>query len=174
MNEIILDKHIVHFNSSNCVFLGNTFTMYYDLQEPIRDAMYIKILKCEVVLNPSSTINGLPIGDTDPIFIDMKKYNRLYTSVNGRKCFEQITLNITEKFGTSVPNQYISFKTEYNSTGCSVNDTNTFVIDPVEPNLRRFDLELYDKNYKIIPKSEIKALTLILCVYSNKKKVTMY
>lgn len=175
MNEEILDKRLIHISSSNCEFLGNNFAMYYNLQESVKNVIYIKVMKCEVVLNPSNAINGIEIQDGDSIFVDLKKYNRLYTNINGKnvKCFEQITLNISEKFGTTVPNKLVSFKTEYTTTGCTINDTNTFVLDPMEPNLKRIDVELYDKNYNIIPKSSIKSLVLLLCIYSCRKKVTM-
>jgi hypothetical protein len=162
-------------------------------------------MKCEVVLNPFVKLNNLDIQDSDPVFVNVKGYNRLYANVfvganpdppritdptkpkesyviknsvdDGKnvKCFEQITLNLSEKFGSSnPPNKLISFKTEYTSTGCSINDTNVVVLDPIEPNLRRFDVQLYDKNYNIIPRSDINVFSMILCIYSRRKKATMY
>jgi hypothetical protein len=190
MNEEILDKKILYINSKNSTFLSSTqFDFYYDMQESIRNVVYIKIMKCEVVLNPHEDINGTAISDSDPVFVNVKGYNRLYANIyagvnddaknvdDGKnvKCFEQITLNLSEKFGSSnPPNKLISFKTEYTSTGCSINDTNVVVLDPIQPNLTRFDVQLYDKNYNIIPKDDINVFNMILCIYSRRKKTTMY
>lgn len=178
MNEEILDKKLLYVSSKNSTFLNSSqFDFYYDIQESIRNVVYIKIMKCEVVLNPSANLNGGAIQDCDPVFVNVRGYNRLYANVdNGKnvKCFEQITLNLSEKFGKDhPPSKNISFKTEYTSTGCSINDTNVVVLDPIEPNLRRFDVQLYDKNYNIIPKSDINVFNMILCVYSKRKKSTM-
>jgi hypothetical protein len=190
MNEDILDKKLVYINSSNSMFLSSsTYDFYYDIQESIRNVVYIKIMKCEVVLNPSGSINGVAIQDTDPVFVGVKGLNRMYTNIyigpdssnlkqmdygKNVKCFEQISLNISDKFGANAtPNKYISFKTEYTATGCTVNDINTIVLDPAEPILRRFDIQLYDKNYNIIQKSDIKVFNMILCIYSKRKKSTM-
>lgn len=176
MNIDILDKRIIYINSSNCKFLDNTFTFYYDLLEPIRNVVYIKLMKAEIIANPSLSINGVAIQDGDPVFIDLNSYDRMFTNIigNNAKCFDCITFNITDKYGAnSVPNKLTSFKIEYNSTGCSINDTNTFVLDPVEPNLRLFNITLYDKKFKVVPKTDINVFNMILCVYSSRKKVTM-
>ena len=171
-----LNKHIVYLNSSNTIFNNNLlFDCYFDLTEPIRDAVFIKLLKTELVLNPTNNINGNVVNDTDPIFVVFKQYHRVSSSiiVNGSyqqiKCFEVIPLN----FGHNPPNSFLTFKQEYTSTGCNINDINTHVLNPVEQNLKRFDIQLYDKNYNIIPKSSIKNFNMSLCIYSNKRKFGM-
>lgn len=189
MSDEILDKKLVYVSSKNSTFFDNSvnsvFDFYYNMQESIRNVVYIKIMKCEVVLNPHpdfydyNTGNEKKIQDTDPIFVNVKGYNRLYANIDAGKnikCFEQITLNMSEKFGKDAhnpPNSDFSFKTEYTSTGCSINDINTIVLDPVEPNLTRFDVQLYDKNYNIIAKDKITVFNMILCIYSKRKKSTM-
>lgn len=187
MNENVLEKRIVYINSSNCKYIDATkASFFYNLLDPIRDAVYIKIMKAEVIVNPSNNINNVKIEDGDPIFVNMNNYNRLYASVRDDmskdpdndsknvKCFECISLNITDKYGGgTVPTKLVSFKTEYTATGCSINDTNTYILDPVEPNLKRLDITLYDKKYNLINKADINVFNMILCIYSNKKKITM-
>ncbi len=176
-NDVLLDKRIVYINSSNATFIGTTnFEFFYDLLEPIRDVVYVKIMKAEVIVNPAQQLNGRSIEDCDPIFIDLKNYNRLFVNVGEQniKCFEYIPLNITGRYGyNSVPNKFLPFSTEYTTTGCTANDTNTFVVNPIDATLKRFDVQLYDKNYVVIPKNSIKSFTMVLCIYSQKKKMSM-
>jgi len=179
-NENILDKKLVYINSINVPadnFIGGTnFDFFYNLEDAVRGAVYIKLLKAEVSLNPGVNINGVAVADGDPIYVSLKKYNRMSVSILGKllKCFEVITLNIYEKYGTgSLPGKEVPFKTEYTGIGCNPLDTNTFILDPIEPNLKRIDVQLYDKNYNLIPKSLIKYFTLTLCIYSTRKKITM-
>jgi hypothetical protein len=176
-NDVTLDKRVVYINSSNATFVDqNNFDFFYNLLEPIRDVVYIKLMKAEVILNPSLPMNGKPVEDSDPIFINLKNYNRLFVNVASKNisCFEYISLNMIEKYGYStVPNKFLSFKNEYTATGCTINDTNTFVVNPIDATLNRFDIQLYDKEYVIIPKNSIKAFIMVLCIYSQKKKMSM-
>ena len=195
MNDSILEKRIIYINSSNCKYIDNTKnSFFYDLLEPIRNVMYVKLMKAEIIVNPSSSINSVAIQDGDPVFVSVNNYNRVFTTIQESvnlydtktkksydeiqsknvKCFECISINISDKYGSvNVPNKLVSFKSEYNSTGCSINDTNTHVLDPIEPNLKRLNIDLYDKKFNILGKNDINCLNMILCIYSNRKKVTM-
>lgn len=175
MEDIELDKCIVYMNSTNMTFLTTNFDGTFELTDPIRNAVYIKLLKTEVVLNPTIAINGNAIQDTDPIYVYFKKYKRFSTTIIKNnlqeqiKCFEYIPLNI----GSSPANAFTSYKVEYTSTGCGVDDINTYILNPYEPNLKKFDIQLYDKNNVIIPKSSIKSFNMLLCIYSARKKISM-
>lgn len=181
MNTDILDKTIVYINSSN-VHTSNfksdgNFNFNFDLIEPIRNAVYIMTSKIEILLNPTQTLNGLSIEDGDPIYIRVKDYERIHTNIQGNniKCFDQVTLNLSDKFqGGAIPNNNILFRSEYGSTVCHINDVNTFVLNPVDPNLKRFDIQLYDKNFTMIPRTNIRKLVVILCVYHSRKKSTQF
>lgn len=177
MNTDILDKNIVYINSSNATFLNNNFDMTFDLIEPIKNAVFVMISKTEILLNPTQTINNLAIQDGDSIFVRMKNYDRIHTNINGNniKCFDQITLNLSDKFGVdNVPNKNILFRSEYGSTVCDINDINTYVLNPIDPNLKKFDIQLFDKNFNIIPKDNIIKFVMVLCVYHSRKKLTQF
>ncbi len=177
MSEGIYEKTFVYINSSNCYYLNNTEQRFYTvLSDPIKNASYIKIIKTDVIINPHKTINSNTVDDEDPIYISLKNYERINTTINGGnyKFFEVINLNISDKFGNNKPNADVSFKKEYTSMSCNINDANNFVLNPVDPNLNRFDIELYDKNGIIIPIDELSKFTMTLCVYSNRKKITMF
>lgn len=178
MNNNILDKTLVYINSSNGAFINNgAFDFIFDLTEPIKNALYVSIVKSEILLNPSQTLNGEVIEDGDPIFIYLKDYNRIITNIQGNnvKCFDLITLNLTEKFGAqAIPDKNIMFKTEYSTANYDVNDINTFVLNPTDPNLKRFDIKLFDKKFNQISKSSIVKFNIVLCVYHNRKKITQF
>ena len=177
-NEDILDKTLIYIDSSNSSFIGSTgFEFNFDLSDPIKNALYVMNVRSEIILNPTDTINGNVIQDGDPIFIQFRDYYRLVSNINGKnvKCFDYISLNLTDKFGSgSIPNKDIIFKSENTSTNCCQNDINTYVINPIEPNFKRIDIHLYDKYYNIIPRQNIKKFTMIVCVYYNRKKITQF
>lgn len=182
MNEDILNRTVIYMNSSNINFYNNdTYDMYYELIEPIKDAIYIKLMRTEIILNPheTKTINGLHIEDGDVIFVDLKEYNRVVANLNGlnMRCSDYILLNLSEKFGDKgPPNANISFKSEYSSMSCNANDTNMIVLNPVEPSFRRFNIQLYDRQGKIISKSasSISKFTMIVCIYHKRRKTTQF
>lgn len=195
MNESILDKRIIYINSSNCKYIDNTkCSFFYDLLDPIRNVLYVKLMKAELIVNPSGNINSTAIQDGDPVFVTLNNYSRVFTTIRENvtlydtktklsydemqsknvKCFECISLNISDKYGAgSVPSKLVSFKSEYTATGCTINDTNTFVLDPVDPGLKRLDIGLYDKKFNVLGKNDINTFNMILCIYSSRKKVTM-
>jgi hypothetical protein len=178
MNEDILNRTVIYMNSSNINFYNNnTYDMYYELIEPIKDAIYIKLMRTEVILNPHATINGLHIEDGDVIFVDLKEYNRVIANLNGlnMRCTDYILLNLSEKFGDkNPPNANISFKSEYSSMSCNPNDTNMIVLNPVEPSFRRFNIQLYDKTGKIISRPSISKFTMVVCIYHKRRKTTQF
>lgn len=176
MDNTLLDKTLIYINSSNSVYLNNTEQKFYlSLQEPIKNATYIKIIKMDVILNPTNTINSSNIIDGDVVFVRVKDYDRITTSIGGNSfnCFDIITLNVIDKGNTTKANDFVSFKTEYTSMSSNMNDANNFIINPIDPNLNRFDIELYDKNGLIIQKGDIRRFSMTICVYSNRKKITM-
>lgn len=178
IDEDKLSKTVLYISSSNGTFINsNNFEFYYDLVEPIKNALYIKLMRTEVFLNPDSSINGNVIQDGDPIYVGVKNYNRMAINVAGNnvKCFEYILLNITERFGPNpTPNKIVSFKTEYTSPGCHANDVNIVALNPVEPIIAKFEIQLYDKNFQIIPKASISKFAMTACIYHSRKKTTQF
>lgn len=185
MNDDIIDKQLIHIDSSSATINGTynsstTQDFYIDILEPLKNALSISILKANIILNPLATLNGNVINDLDPIYIDLNGYHRITTNINKSlvNYFELIPLNLTEKYpliyiqGTNnVPFVY-AFSNNYQSSGL-ISDSHTFILNPVDPNLKRFNIKLYDKNNKIINKSDITRFTMTLCVYINRKKLTM-
>lgn len=178
MNEKdVLDKTLIYIDSTNSTFVGtNDFDINFDLSEPIKNVVRIMKVQTQIILNPSQTINGNNVQDGDPIFIQMKDYYRVVSNVAGNnvKCFDYITLDLSDKFGTNIPNTNVMFKSDKISTNSCDGDINTYVINPVEPNMKRLDIRLFDKNYNIIPRQNIQRFSMTLCVFHNRKKITQF
>lgn len=171
-----LDKTIIYINSDNVNnFDANTFSFSVDLIEPIRDVVYIKIIKSEIIVNPTSQINNNAIGDTDPIYIYLNSYKRISTVIDGNntRFFDQININLSEKFPTMVlPNSLLSFKNETLSSSYNLGDPNLFILNPMESNLKKLNFALFDKKNVIVQKSDIARFNTILCVYHTRMKTS--
>lgn len=170
-----LDKTIIYINSDDVkLFDTNTFSFSVDLIEPIRDVVYIKIIKSEIIINPTSTINGNTIGDTDPIFVTLNNYKRISTVISGNntKFFDQVNINLSDKFPSMVlPNSFIAFKNE-SSSSYNLGDPNLFILNPTESNMKKLNFALYDKNNVTVDKNDIKRFNTTLCVYHSRRKLS--
>ena len=109
----------------------------------------------------------------------MNEYNRVTSVINGNasKYFDMITINLTEVY--SMINEIllavteVAFSNKYSHTDFDVNDSSIYTVSPPQDSLRRFSVQLYDKNNRIIDKSEIITFKMTLCVYTIKKSKSL-
>jgi hypothetical protein len=174
-----LDKTIVYLNSDTVTFNTDNFDISFELPEPIKNVVYIKIMKVDIVIDVQPMSET--IKDGDPIFLNLRNYNNRIlskTKVAGQditmKCFEIIVLNFIEKIGYVPLSNKFYFKTEYTATGCNTTDTNVIVLNPIEPILNRFDLQIYDKFNNIVSKECILKCTITLCIYHSRKNLNNF
>ena len=192
MNEIY-DKEIILLDSDNAVFKDSTkMDIYVDILEPIKNVAYIKIIQSCISLNPKFNFQGNIVEDNDPIYISVNDYYRVKSviSVNGEgsllKCFDMInidltgTYNLTNNFNIQQPTQEsssqlyminLTYKNDYRTLAFDVNDHSVYKLRPMEANLKRFNIELRDKNNKIIERNNIGSFKMIICVYSLRKNM---
>lgn len=177
-----LDKTIVYLNSDTVIFNTDNFDISFELSEPIKNVVYIKIMKVDIKFK-AAPIDGKYISDGDPIYVNLKNFNNRFIAKtpppdnNIIKCFEIVTLNFQEKYNNSDDlnnNKIYYFKTEYTATGCNTTDTNVIVLNPFEPIINRFDLQLYDKNNQIISRFSIIKCTITLCIYHSRKNLNNF
>jgi 5S rRNA maturation endonuclease (ribonuclease M5) len=62
------------------------------------------------------------------------------------------------------------FKNEYQQSAFDPNDTSVYILNPIEPSLKRFNIELRDKKNQLLKTSEIASFKMTICVYSKQKK----
>jgi len=225
----IYDKQIIEIDMENAVL--NIDDFYVDIQQPIRNAVYIKIMQTSIELktnfntytytDPQSLkdaasiditsikLNNEDVLDNDPIYISMNNYNRISTVIkqtysenvvkynkdaNGNKIetkeiqtvtkptvfeyFDMIHVNLTNVYhlfrqynaALSLGPQSITFKNEYQQSAFDPNDTSVYILNPIEPSLKRFNIELRDKKNQLLKTSEIASFKMTICVYSKQKK----
>jgi hypothetical protein len=188
MNTDLLDKKIIIIDSSKCIFNNNNFDFYFDIKTPIRDVLFIKIISSTIILNNlysgSNTINGNTINDQDTIFIRMNDYKRLLVNTDNTTndsiydYFDSITIDKFKYLQEYIANNgnlslTYNFTNFYSNTNDS-NDPSIYVLNPIEPSLKRFNIQLYDNNNIIIGSSDnISKVLIKICVYTIRRKVTM-
>ena len=75
-NTFKYDKIVLNLNSSNCLPENATMTNYYiNIPEPLKNLIYIKILKASV-LSTNSINSTLSYNKYDPIYIGINDYDR--------------------------------------------------------------------------------------------------
>ena len=199
-NEDILDKKILQLTKNGAIYYNESKNDFYiDILEPIKNVTHIKILKSSIKLK-TKKINTIDVNDNDPLYITINDYSRI-TTINTKieinvmnssnitsnyisnafNTFEVINLNVESKYVTVTNVEYdnllpidgITFENVYTSTSASLNDTNVYNIVPYEPSLKRFNIKLYDKDFNLINKDDISNFEMLICVFSNNKKMTM-
>jgi len=184
-----LDKTLVHIDSSSVDFQpGGKYAFSINLLEPLRDVVYIMILKTEITLKKDiggntdgkymmNDIDLANLTDTDsvPIHIHLNNYTR-YSSVVSNdgekhvaKYFEHIPVKIssldTSRDVSTFGNQL--FATFHR------NNQNVYTLNPIELNLQKLNFELRDKHDIPIDKKNISQFSMTLCMYQNCKRISM-
>jgi hypothetical protein len=148
---ITIDSLYVNYPTSNI------YNFYMSLDEPLRNVYKINVITILADVPQSSFF--LPL---DPIYVNINDYNRLISKKNDNNNIYYFDSLIIENTISS----RITIKNDYNS-----ND-NTFYLNPLEPQLNRFNIRLFDKNNQLISKNNINRIVIKLGIYYNNKKYT--
>ena len=162
------DYKIICMDSSNCSYQNNTICDFYiDLDEPLRNVYKIKIITILANIKNSATEYNK---DLESIYIDLNNYNRLISKStikdsNGKSgnnyYFDSLIIETAGASGNS------TIKNDYNNADIE------YFINPIEPQLNRFRIRLFDKNNKIIPiTNTINRFIMKLGIYYNNRKTT--
>jgi len=102
-------------------------------------------------------------------------------SINILKYYDNIYINdgIPMDEGTGVENKdYIIYKQELTGTSCGPNDTNTVILNPILPELKRFTIKLYKTNEFgehepiAINNDGVYRVKVSFTIYYKRKKIT--
>lgn len=187
MNTEILDKQVIIIDSDKCPFKsGTNYDYYFDFKTPIKNALFIKLIESTVVVNnlyggsytnqdsininindyKRVAVNNTNVQDNDyitnyfdTISIDTSKYLQEYILYTANPAARPATINYT-------------FKNDY-SSDTDINSPSMFVLNPVEPSLKRFNITAYDKTNALLTKTNIQKIVIKLCIYTNRRKLTM-
>lgn len=193
-NTFKYDKIVINLNSSNCLQNSpqTTESSYYiNLAEPLKNVVYIKMLKASV--KTGALMTTLSYNKFDPIYIAINDYDR---SVSYKK-FTEITPNTTKNIltgevtltGTNSSNivfnplnyfDLIPYSNDsivpyseisYNQNSFDWSDPLVYILNPPEQNLRRFNIQIKDKNFNFFTSANLINFNLSICVYVIKNRV---
>lgn len=148
---------IITIDSSRSIYSqANTHNFYINLDEPLRNVYKINIITILADVPQTASFQAL-----DPINIRLNDYKRLISKKDGNNLyyFDSIIVENSISSRTTVKN-------DYNTTD------NVYYLNPLEPQLSRFELTLYDKNNDILTSSNITRFIIKLGVYYSNKKTT--
>jgi hypothetical protein len=196
-NTFKYDKIVINLNSTNCLEFTSGKTDYYiNLAEPLKNVIYIKMIRASVRTN-NSTITTSPFNykKNDPIYISINDYDRSVSY----KIFTEITPNTTKNIitgtvsntGTNssnivfhpfnyfdlIPYSYDTISTEqyseisYTQASFDWSDPSVYILNPPEQNLKRFNIKFKNKAFELFNTSDLINFNLSICVYVIKNRV---
>jgi hypothetical protein len=153
------DYKIITIDSLNANFnSANIFDFYINLDEPLRNVYKINVI---TILADVPQIASSFFSPLDPIYININDFNRLISKKNNNNLYYFDSL-IVENLITS----RITIKNDYNTID------NIYHLNPIEPQLKRFNIRILDKNNEKITTTNITRIIIKLGVYYNNKKST--
>jgi hypothetical protein len=161
MNNDIDDceYRIITIDSSFSTYLDNTTQNFYiNLDEPLRNVNKINVISILINLSNTSSLNV----SLDPIYINFNDYNRLIAKKDNNNIYYFDSIIVENSITTG----NTTIKNDYNT-----NDS-IYYLNPIEPQLKRFNIRLYDKNNSLILKNNLNRFVMKIGVYYNNRKTT--
>ena len=181
-NTFKYDKIVINLNSSNCLQENTSLSSYYlNLPEPLKNIIYVKILKASIIT--TSMISTLSYNRFDPIYIGINDYDRAISYIKKtvittsnywdneiRKGFETSNLVFDPKtYFDIIPYSSTNFSDiTYNQASFDWTDPSVHILNPPDQNLKRFSIDLRDKNFNLFNKSVLPDFNLSFCAYLIK------
>lgn len=185
-NTFKYDKIVINLNSSNCLINNPSATNYYvNLVEPLRNVIYVKMLKASVLTN-NTIVPLLSYNKYDPIYIAVNDYNRSLSYIKSTQVLNSnyvlnsvpkvlSTSNVvfdTAKYFDIIPYSKDTFsEISYSQASFDWTDPSVYILNPPEPNLRRLNIEIRDKTFKLFDTSVLTDFNLSICAYIIKNRV---
>jgi len=185
-NSFKYDKVVINLNSSNCLVNNPSATNYYiNLVEPLRNVIYVKMLKASVLTN-NTIVPLLSYNKYDPIYIAVNDYDRSVSYIKSTQVLNSnyvlnsvpkvlSTSNVvfdTAKYFDIIPYSKETFsEISYSQASFDWTDPSVYILNPPEPNLRRLNIEIRDKSFNLFDTSVLTGFNLSICAYIIKNRV---
>lgn len=187
-NTFKYDKTVINLNNHNCLQINTAESCFYvNLVEPIKNIIYIKILKASIIsTNAIKNNNALLYKRNDPIHVSINDYDR---SVSYLKSVQVSTSNYllngtptvlttsnevfdTVKYFDIIPYADTTFSEISNGqVSFDWTDSSVYILNPPEPNLRRLNIDIRDKAFKPFDTAILTDFNISLCIYYIKNRV---
>lgn len=186
-----MDKKIIILDSDNAIYNSSQSVLdyYIDILTPIKDVSHIKIIYTSILIKDLSAATDFIDKN---VYINLNNYNRLQTNtvsitsnIDVQNYFDNVYIDKSKYdanlayYAINTPtlnNTLISYSfdnsNEYNSS--TDTDSSIHILNPLEPNLKRFNIKIYKQDGTIASNTYIKKVIMKLCIYYNRKKLTMY
>ena len=186
-NTFKYDKIVINLNSTNCLQNASDSSYYINLSESLKNVVYIKMLKASVRTGAINT--NLLYNKFDPIYIAINDYDRsvsykIFTEITPNTSTDKLTGVVTNNGNSSNivfnPFNYfdlIPYSTDlysdisYNQNSFDWSDPSVYILNPPEQNLRRFNIQIKDKNFNFFNNTNLVNFNLSICVYVIKNRV---
>jgi len=169
------EYRVVIIDSANAIFNdSNIYSFYVNLMQPLRDVYKIKILHAAVSIVNSNMGPGHPINNLDPIYIDLNNYNRTTGAINTANginyvsYYDSIIIDTNKIYPAAIASDYTTMFNNFNE------NEGAYMINPIEPQFSRININLYDKTNTLFTKTLISRCLIKICVYYNTKKITRF
>lgn len=185
-NSFKYDKVVINLNSSNCLVNNPSAANYYiNLVEPLRNVIYVKMLKASVLTN-NTIVPLLSYNKYDPIYIAVNDYDRSVSYIKSTQVLNSnyvlnsvpkvlSTSNVvfdTAKYFDIIPYSKDTFsEISYSQASFDWTDPSVYILNPPEPNLRRLNIEIRDKSFNLFDTSILTDFNLSICAYIIKNRV---
>ncbi len=172
MEPLDCDYKIISIDSLACTSNATLCDYYIDLDEPLRNVVRINIITMLLNINNNSTIitGGSSSGNLESVYVDLNNYNRLIAKggidASGKRSNIYYFDSLVIEKADSTAGGNITIKNDYNTTDSK------YYLNPIEPQLKRFTVRLFNKNNVIIDASAINRFIMKIGVYYNNKKST--
>lgn len=168
---IIIDSENAKYTNDN-----NVYSFSINLIHPLRDVYKIKVLHAAISIVNSNMLPSATaiIKNLDPIYIDINNYNRTTSGIikNGDINYVSYYDSIIVDTNKIVPSASL---TEYTTMFNNFNENEgDFMINPIEPQFNRININLYDKTNTLLTKTKISRFLMKICIYYNTKKLTRF
>ena len=172
-NTFKYDKIVINLNSTNCLEFTSGLTNYYiNLVEPLKNVIYIKMIRASVKTN-SSTFASSPLNyiKNDPIYISINDYDRSLSYIKSTQqnntVFNSINYFDLIQFNDTNNHSEIS----YTQASFDWSDPSVYILNPPEQNLKRFNIQIKNKAFELFSTSDLINFNLSICVYVIKNRV---
>ena len=185
-NTFKYDKIVINLNSTNCLeFTKDKSDYYINLAEPLKNVIYIKIIRASVKTTVLSSYNKF-----DPIYISINNYDRsvsykIFTEITPNTIKDIITGTVSNT-GTNSSNivfhpfnyfdlipysndQYSEIS--YTQASFDWSDPSVYILNPPEQNLKRFSIQIKNKAFELFSTTDLINFNLSFCVYVIKNRV---
>jgi hypothetical protein len=194
-NSFKYDKIVINLNSDNCLKNASDLSYYINLSEPLKNVVYIKMLKASV---KTGNLSSLSYEKFDPIYISLNDYDRslsykILTEITRDTRTDKSAGGLVTVTELSTYSSNIVFNTfnyfdliqysgtdntltvysdiSYTQTSFDWTDPSVYILNPPEQNLKRLNIQIKGKNFAPFTNSQLLNFNLSICIYVIKNRV---